>query len=140
ALGFYQEAPFYYGPGFHEPGSSLAVGLNRRVWDDMNPTEQAIVRAACREVNDLSLGEFTYQNARYLNILKTEHGTQLRRFSPEIMGRVNEISRDVRSDAGSGGELERRIYESFETALVSMRGWATISDGAYYTAREAKAL
>ncbi|MEO1101655.1 MAG: TRAP transporter substrate-binding protein, partial [Pseudomonadota bacterium] len=56
-LGFYREAPYYYGPGFHEPGASLAVGVNRGLWDDMTPTEQEIVRSACTEVNHLSLGE-----------------------------------------------------------------------------------
>ncbi|MEZ5998239.1 MAG: TRAP transporter substrate-binding protein [Hyphomonas sp.] len=53
-LGFYREAPYYYGPGFHEPGSSLAVGINRRVWDGMTPGEQAIIKAACESVNHLA--------------------------------------------------------------------------------------
>lgn len=47
ALGFHREAPFYYGPGFHEPGASLAVGINRRVWDSLTPGEQAIITSAC---------------------------------------------------------------------------------------------
>ncbi|MEL6322798.1 MAG: TRAP transporter substrate-binding protein [Pseudomonadota bacterium] len=135
-LGFYREAPFYYGPGFHEPGASLAVGMNRRTWDGLAPTQQAIVRAACSEVNHLSLGEFTYENARHLSILTEEHGTQLRRFNDEIMSRVQEIARDVRSDAGAGGDIEKRIYESFEAALKQMRKWGNISEGPYYAARE----
>ncbi|MEL6210311.1 MAG: TRAP transporter substrate-binding protein, partial [Pseudomonadota bacterium] len=79
-LGFHREAPYYYGPGFHEPGASLAVGINRGVWDDLTPTEQAIITQACQSVNHLSVGEFTYENARHLDILVNEHGTQLRSF------------------------------------------------------------
>ena len=52
------------------------------------------------------------------------------------MARVKEASADVRSDAGSGGDLERRIYESFEDALKKVRGWASISDGPYLASRE----
>ncbi|WOR15451.1 TRAP transporter substrate-binding protein [Hyphomonas sp. FCG-A18] len=135
-LGFHREAKFHYGPGFHEPGSALAVGINRRKWDSLTPTEQAIIRSACNEVNHLSVGEFAYQNGVYLEKLVNEEGVQLRRFPDEVMARVQEISADIRSDAGSGGDLERRIYESFEEALKKLRGWASISEGPYLAARE----
>ena len=52
------------------------------------------------------------------------------------MARVKEISADVRSDAGQGGDIEGRIYASFEDALKKMRGWASISEGPYLAARE----
>ena len=135
-LGFYREAPFYYGPGFHEPGSALAVGMNLKVWEGLTPSEQALIRTACSDVNNLSLGEFTYQNAVHLDILTREHGTELRQFPADVMAEVQTISQDVRASAGTGSDLERRIYESFEDTLVKMRQWASISDGAFYTARE----
>lgn len=135
-LGFHREAPYYYGPGFHEPGAALAVGINRGVWDGLTPTEQAIIRHACNSVNHLSLGEFTFENARHLEILTNEHGTQMRSFPDDVVLRMAEAAADIRSSAGNAGGLERRIYESFEATLRSMRGWANVSDGAYYTARE----
>ncbi len=136
SLGFHREAPYYYGPGFHEPGASLAVGINRRVWDEMNADEQAVMTAACQSVNHLSLGEFTYQNAVYLDLLKREHGVQLRSFPSEVVNRMAEAAADVRASSGKDG-IEKRIYESFETSLKTMRGWANVSDGPYYSAREA---
>lgn len=136
ALGFHREAPYYYGPGFHEPGASLAVGMNLGVWNDLTPTEQTIIQSACNEVNHLSLGEFTFQNARYLDILVNQEGTELRSFPDGVMARVREAALDVRSDAGNAGPIEKKIYESFEAALKSMRGWASISEGPYYAARE----
>lgn len=135
-LGFHREAPFYYGPGFHEPGASLAVGINLAVWEGMTDWEQSVIRTACAAVNHLSVGEFTYQNAKHLDILVSEHGTQLRTFPPEVVERMGEASADVRRDAGAAGALEKRISESFEATLKEMRGWSRISDGAYYSARE----
>lgn len=134
-LGFYREAPYYYGPGFHEPGASLAVGMNRGVWDTLSASEQAIIRGVCNSTNHLSLGEFTYENAKYLKILTEEHGTQLRTFPQDVVARMEEASRDIRADSGKDG-IEKRIYESFEASLKSMRGWANISEGPYYAARE----
>ena len=135
-LGFHQEAKYYYGPGFHEPGAALAVGINKQVWDDFTPSEQSLITNVCQSTNHLSIGEFTYQNAIYLNRLKSEHNVELRSFSDEIVGRMSEASRDIRSDSGKDG-IEKRIYDSFETALKSMQTWSKISDGAYYTARGA---
>ena len=135
SLGFHREAPYYYGPGFHEPGASLAVGMNRKVWDSLTAGEQAIIKAACESTNHTSLGEFTYQNSVYLDILVREHGTQLRSFPPEVVKAMSEAAYDVRAASGKDG-IEKRIYESFEKSLKLMRGWAKVSDGAYYPARE----
>ena len=135
SLGFHREAPYYYGPGFHEPGASLAVGMNLKVWDGLTPGEQAIIKAACESVNHTSLGEFTYQNSVYLDLLVREHGTKLRSFPPEVVKAMAEAAADVRAASGRDG-IEKRIYESFEKSLKLMRGWAKVSDGAYYTARE----
>ena len=135
SLGFHREAPYYYGPGFHEPGASLAVGINLKVWEGLTPGERAIITAACESTNHTSLGEFTYQNSVYLDLLVRDHGTKLRSFPPEVVARMAEAAADVRAASGRDG-IEKRIYESFETSLKRMRGWASVSDGAYYTARE----
>ena len=135
SLGFHREAPYYYGPGFHEPGASLAVGMNLKVWESLTAGEQAIIKAACESTNHTSLGEFTYQNSVYLDLLVREHGTQLRSFPPEVVKAMSEAAYDVRAASGKDG-IEKRIYESFEKSLKLMRGWAKVSDGAYYPARE----
>ncbi|GAB5457451.1 MAG: TRAP transporter substrate-binding protein [Henriciella sp.] len=135
-LGFHREAKYLYGPGFHEPGSVLSVGMNRQKWDSLTQIEQAIFRSACNEVNSYSIGEFAYQNGVYLEKLVNEENIELRRFPDDVMARVQEISADVRSDAGSDGELEARIYASFEDSLKKSRGWASISDAPYMASRE----
>lgn len=135
-LGFYRVAPFYYGPGFHEPGALLCVGMNRKVWDSLSREHQEIIRAACAKTNNTSLGEFTYQNAAYLKILRDEHNVQLRRFPPDVVKRAREAARDIMSKAGSGDALARKIYTSFETALNRAGAWATISDAGYYPMRD----
>ncbi len=135
-LGFHREAKYLYGPGFHEPGAALAVGINKSKWNDLSPAEQEIIRSACNEVNHLAVGEFTYQNAVHLEKLTNEEGVELRQFPADVMARVKEASADIRSDAGKGSALEGRIYESFEAALIKMRGWASISDAPYMASRE----
>ena len=135
ALGFYQQAPYYYGPGFHEPGAMLSVGMNRGVWDSLTPMQQRIVRTVCSEVNHLSFGEFTYENARALSTLVNEHGVQMRSFPEDVMSRAFEISKDVRAQAGAAGALEKRIYDSYEASLGQMTTWADYAEGGFLTTR-----
>lgn len=134
SLGFYREAPYYYGPGFHEPGASLAVGINLKLWESFTEGEKALIKAACESTNHTSLGEFTYQNSVYLDLLVREHGVQLRSFPDEVVKAMAEASRDVRAASGRDG-IEKRIYESFEKGLKTMSAWADVSDGPYYAAR-----
>ena len=87
----------------------------------------------------MSLGEFAYNNAISLKVLTDEHGVKLRTFSDDILKRMAEISTDVRAQAGSGGGLEKRIFESFESTLSQMTKWTNISDAAYLRARQVHA-
>lgn len=136
AFGFYREAPYYYGPGFHEPGAALAVGLNRGVWDSLPADQQAVVRAACRAANNQSLAEFTYQNGLALRTLTQEHGVQLRSFSDEVWREVGRICEQVVADTADADPISRRVYDSYLEARRIGRDWANVSEAPYYQKRE----
>ena len=136
AFGFYREAPFYYGPGFHEPGSALALGINRGVWDSLPADQQAIVKASCQAANNTSLGEFTYQNGLALRALTNEHGVQLREFSEEIWMEMGRISEQVVADSANADPFTQRVYNSYIEARRIGRDWARISNAPYFRLRE----
>ncbi len=140
AFGFYREAPYYYAPGFHEPGAALSVGVNLDVWNGLTASEQAMIKTACKSANDSSLGEYTHENAKALQTLKLEHGIEPQFFSEDIMVEIGRVSDEVVKDFGSGekaDEITRRIYDSYKTARDSYRGWTEMSDGQYIRARQA---
>ncbi|MCP2670235.1 TRAP transporter substrate-binding protein [Maricaulaceae bacterium EIL42A08] len=136
AFGFYREAPYYYGPGFHEPGSALGLGINLGVWESLPADHQAIIKAACRAANNQSLAEFTYQNGLALRTLTQEHGVQLRSFSDEIWTEVGRIAEQVVADTANADPLTRRVYESYVNTRRLGRDWANISEAPYYQKRE----
>lgn len=137
AFGLYREAPYYYAPGFQEPGASLAIGINLDVWNSFNAQEQAMIRFACKAANDASLGEYTYENGKALKILKEKHGIEPRFFSDEIMLEVGKISEDVVRDIGNSDRQTQKIYEAYIAARNTYRGWTEMSDGRFIRAREA---
>jgi len=137
AFGFYREAPYYYAPGFHEPGSALALGVNLNVWNSLSASDQAIIKIACKAVNDASLGEFTHENGKSLKILQDDHGINPRYFSDEILKTVWRLGEEVVAEFGNSDAQPRRIYESYVKARNEYRPWTEMSDGLFIKARKA---
>jgi TRAP-type mannitol/chloroaromatic compound transport system substrate-binding protein len=135
AMGFYREAPYYYWPGFHEPGAQLSVGLNLGLWQDMTPQEQAIIQGATRAANHLSLAEYQARNGRALRVLTEEHGVQLRRMPREVMDALADATREVLDEVAATSELAGRIAASYRESLAGSSRWNAISDEAYLAAR-----
>ena len=136
AFGLYREAPYYYAPGFHEAGPALAVGINLDIWNSLSKSDQAMVRHACRYANDTSIGEYTHRNGEALQILKNEHGITPRYFNDDVMAAIGKTSVDVVRDIGNSDAQTRKIFESFERALLTYRDWTDMSDGRYIRARQ----
>lgn len=137
SFGFYREASFYYWPGFHEPGSQLALGINLALWEDMSPQEQAILRAAAAQANNLSIAEFAHFNAVALKELVDKHKVQLREMPADVMAELARQTRIVMSEFTAADDLTKRIYESYRASFGLLAGWTRIGDEAYLAARRA---
>lgn len=135
AFGFYNEAKYYYNPGFHEPGAQLGVGMNLDVWSNMNATEQAIIKAACQWANNLSIAEYTHNNSTYLDQLVNEHGVELRTLPDDVLAAAARETRNVLEDTAEHSPLTARIYESFKASLERSMAWSGLSDEAFMAAR-----
>jgi len=135
AFGFHSIVKHYYYPGIHEPGTSLSLGLNKALWEDMTPQEQEIIRAASAAENDIMYAEFTAGNARALETLINDHGVKLKRFSDDILRELGRISATVLADAAKSDAITARVYESFETARKGGIRWGAISEQAFAHAR-----
>jgi len=137
AFGFYREAPYYYAPGFHEPGASLSIGINLDVWNGFSPSEKAMISYACKSANNDSLGEYTYENGKALETLKRDHNIYPQFFSEEIVTQIGKISEDVVQDLGTSDPVTQKIFESYLKARNEARGWTEMSDGRFIAARRA---
>jgi TRAP-type mannitol/chloroaromatic compound transport system substrate-binding protein len=132
---FYEAAKYYYYPGMHEPGSMLAVGMNKKFWDGLSKSDQLIIEAAASMENDVMMSEFNAKNGEWLGKLINEQGVQLRRFSDEIFDSFGEAADEVFAEVVEHGDLAKRIHESFVKARSEVGGWAKISDQAYVSQR-----
>lgn len=135
AFGFHKVVKYYAWPGFHEPGSTLALGINLDVWNSFDAADQALIRAVCLAVDNYSLAEYSMMNGRALKELTTKHGVEMFRIPNDVLAKIGEISGDVLREAAEEDELVKRIYESFIAARSEISEWSRISEQAFWEAR-----
>ncbi len=132
---FYEAAKYYYYPGMHEAGSTLAFGMNAKWWADLSKTDQQIITAACGEEHVFSMAEYNANNGTFLAKLVKEHGVQLREFSDEIYDSFGQAAEEVFTETRAHSELANKIHESFAAARADVGAWMKLSEGAYYAQR-----
>ena len=58
AMGLHQVASFYYYPAWQEPGTALALGINRRLWESLDEGDRRLIEIAAAGEYAVSLAEF----------------------------------------------------------------------------------
>lgn len=135
AFGFYKVVKNYYYPGFHEPGSMLGLGINKKFWDGLSESDKALFEACATAENNYGLAEFNANNAAALETLVSKHGVQVQEFSDDIFKAMGEASKDVLASAGAADPLTKKVYESFMAFRKNVVGWSKLSDQSYMTKR-----
>lgn len=135
ALGFYQAAPFYYGPGLHEPNGTGECIVNRKLFEGLPEALRAVVAEACRAENAFALAEAEQMNALALRSLVDDHGVQLRVFPDDIVEALRRQAPEVLAPFAKAGGLEARIHDSYVATLDLLRPWSRTSMAGFLNAR-----
>ncbi len=130
-MGLHRAARFYYYPAWHEPGTALALGINRGLWDSLEESERQLIETAAASEYTVSLAEFNANNAVALRELRNDENVSIRKFDDSILKTFAEISSDVVAESGTGDALSGRIYQSYSDFLGLIRAWSDVSEGAY---------
>lgn len=136
SLGFYQVAKFYYWPGFHEPGSGLALSINKAKWDSLDKTTQEIIKAAAAEENDRMLAEFNARSGPALRTLIQEHGVQLKQYPQDVIVAFGNASGELMQELLDGGDpIVKEVATSYFKARQDSMIWTRIADQGFANAR-----
>jgi TRAP-type mannitol/chloroaromatic compound transport system substrate-binding protein len=130
-MGLHQVASFYYYPAWHEPGTALALGINRRVWESFDDADRHLIETAAAAEYGVSLAEFNTNNALAMRKLRMDSTVRIRRFDDRLLKSFAEISKDVVAKAGSGDDLSRKTYQSYLEFRALISEWSDIAEGTY---------
>ncbi|MCP5120612.1 MAG: TRAP transporter substrate-binding protein [bacterium] len=132
---FYEAAKYYYYPGFHEPGSMLSFGINKKWWEGLSKTDQLIIESAASAENDIMMAEFNAKSGAALKDLVENQGVKLRKFNDDVYDSFGEATEAVFEGVRAHSKLAKEIDESFRAARKDLGGWSKISDQAFVAQR-----
>ena len=136
ALGLHEVAKYYYYPGWHEPGSTLEVIINKQAYESLPPDLQAMVRAAADSANQDMLDEYTARNNAALQDMVNNHGVQLKRLPDDVLRKLKQSSEIVLDEYAAADPMAAKVYKSFKTFKKGVTEYHHISEQAYINARD----
>ena len=130
--GLYQIAKYYYYPGWHEPGTTLELMINRSRYEALPQELQSIIRAAAQRQNLWVISEFEAKNAVYLQKLLEEEKVDMRPFPDDVLAQLKTLTREVLEEMSAADPTNQKIYQAYRTYQESANRWAKVSEQMYY--------
>jgi TRAP-type mannitol/chloroaromatic compound transport system substrate-binding protein len=134
-FGLDKAADYYYYPGFHEPGTSSTLGVNKALWDELTTSECAQLEAAAQAEISRSLAEFNAENVKALRHLRADPRIKILRFNDELIKPFGKLSKEVLADTAAKDPSTRKVYDSYMTFLAGVMDWGELSETGYRDTR-----
>ena len=136
SFGLHEVGRYYYYPGWHEPGPTLEMLVNRQASQALPADLQTIVTVAARAINQDMLDEYTASNSEALRSLVDEHGVELRALPDDVLRELRRVSRDVIAEKAAADPQFAEVYRSFTAYLKGVSRYHRLSEKAYLEARD----
>ena len=135
-FGFHQVAKYYYYPGWHEPGSTLEIIVNKDALESLPDDLRAMMKYASRAVNQEMLDEYTARNNNALIELVEKHGVSLRKLPDDVLRELKKVSDEVMKEFVANDDMARKVYDSYSNFKKDVVNYHNISEKAYIEARD----
>ena len=133
-LGLYRAAKHYYYPGWHEPGPTLELIINKEAWNELAKELQMIIETAATASNMWMLSEFEAKNLEALNRLKDKYKVQVHPFPEEVISTLRGFTKVVLAEEAAKDATFNRVYEAYRQFSANNAAWSEISEAAYANA------
>ena len=132
-LGLQKTARYYYYPGWHEPGTTLEFGFNKRAYDALPIDLRRIVDHASVATWAYTIPEWEAKNAIALEKLRSEYKSQVEILAlpTPILRDLRKVSAEVVRQESEKSPMARRVYASFTKFQAQVAPWGQLSEGAY---------
>jgi TRAP-type mannitol/chloroaromatic compound transport system substrate-binding protein len=134
-LGLDKAADYYYYPGFHEPGTNSTLGINKALWDELTPSERALIEAAAQAEVTRSLTQFNAENVKALKTLRADNRIKILRFNNELIKKFGRLSKEVLADTAAKDPLTRKVHDSYMAFRTGAMDWVELSETDYRDTR-----
>jgi len=135
AFGLHKVAKYYYYPGWHEPGPSLELIINKKAYETLPADLQLIVEKAARAINQDMLDGYTARNNRALQQIKQDKNIEIRPLPKDVIDRLREVTLEIYAEAAATDPVFKKVYYAYREFALQANEYHQISEQAYYEMR-----
>jgi TRAP-type mannitol/chloroaromatic compound transport system substrate-binding protein len=130
-LGFNRVAPFYYYPGWWEPGPAMSFLVNKQAWDQLPKSYQEAFEVAAHYAAVHTQTIYDSQNPAALQRM-IAGGTQLRKYSDDIMRAAQTTTTEMLQQAASADRASYgKVLDAFEKFRTDSYRWFGTNEQAF---------
>ncbi|MEM6434399.1 MAG: ABC transporter substrate-binding protein [Cyanobacteria bacterium P01_D01_bin.115] len=129
-LGLHQYVRHYYYPGWHEPGTTYEILVNRDVYDRLPKEYQQAIKTAAFEAQVLMPSKYDAENGAALQRLLSS-GVELVVFSDEILQGVKQAANDLYAEYASQDAVFRQIYDHWNAFRQGIYRWNSVNERSF---------
>jgi TRAP-type mannitol/chloroaromatic compound transport system substrate-binding protein len=133
-IGLHKTARYYYYPGWHEPGTTLDFGFNKRAYDALPVDLQRTLDHAAAAVQVYGLTENHAKNAIALERLKTEFKgkVEVLQLPLPVLRDLKKLAAEVVREQSEKTPMARKVHASFTKFQALVGPWDHVAEGAYH--------
>jgi TRAP-type mannitol/chloroaromatic compound transport system substrate-binding protein len=133
-LGLHKTAPYYYYPGWHEPGTTLDFGFNKKAYDALPVDLRRMLDHAAAAVQVYGRTEHQTKNALALQRLRTEFKdkVELVQFPAPILRDLRKLTAEVLREESEKTPMARKVHASSTKFQALVGPWDHVAEGAYH--------
>ncbi len=134
AIGLHQTARYYYYPGWHEPGTTLDFGFNKKAYDALPTDFRRMLDHAAAAVQVYGYAEHHAKNAIALQRLRTEFKDKVEvlPFPPPVIRDLRKLAGEVLKEESEKTPMARKVHASFTKFQALLSPWDHVAEGAYH--------
>jgi TRAP-type mannitol/chloroaromatic compound transport system substrate-binding protein len=132
-LGLHTTARYYYYPGWHEPGTTLEFGFNRKAYDALPVDLRRILDHAAAATQIYGRADYEAKNALGLEKLKADFKdkVEILQLPAPVLRDLKKLAAQVVREEAEKSPMGRKVYDSYVKFQALHTGWSHVSEGAY---------
>ena len=132
--GLHNTAQYYYDPGWHEPGTTLNFGFNKKAYEALPVDLQRTLDTAAAAVQVYGLTDFHAKNAIALGRLRTEFKgkVEVLPLPAPVLRDLRKLAAEVVREESEKSPMARKVHASFTKFQALVGPWDHVAEGAYH--------
>ncbi len=133
-LGLHNTARYYYYPGWHEPGTIVEIGFNKKAYGALPIDLRQSLDHAAAAVQVYGGTDFRAKNAIALGRLKREFKgkVEILQIPAPVLRDLRKLAGEVVREESEKTPMARKVHASFTKFQALVGPWDHVAEGAYH--------